>query len=148
MCFLNDTAPTESYTTVNTRALDEARPILPIAINALGGEALAERRIADPTDLVRQFPNLSFKQSSAVNAGISIRGVGTQNFHLTAQQAVGQYLDEVSLVTPFSSTFGLFDLERVEILRGPRSEEHTSELQSLMRSSYAVFCLKKKKKRT
>src|SRR3546814_4130857 len=29
-------------------------------------------------------------------------------------------------------------------LRRPRSEEHTSELQSLMRSSYAVFCLKKK----
>src|SRR3546814_10174820 len=29
-----------------------------------------------------------------------------------------------------------------------RSEEHTSELQSLMRSSYAVFCLKKKKKQT
>src|SRR3546814_6779971 len=31
--------------------------------------------------------------------------------------------------------------------RQPRSEEHTSELQSLMRNSYAVFCLKKKKKR-
>src|SRR3546814_5900415 len=31
---------------------------------------------------------------------------------------------------------------------GPRSEEHTSELQSLMRISYAVFCLKKKKKNT
>src|SRR3546814_4784798 len=30
---------------------------------------------------------------------------------------------------------------------GPRSEEHTSELQSLMRISYAVFCLKKKKTR-
>src|SRR3546814_8901180 len=29
---------------------------------------------------------------------------------------------------------------------GARSEEHTSELQSLMRISYAVFCLKKKKK--
>src|SRR3546814_10285317 len=39
---------------------------------------------------------------------------------------------------------------RVEVLRsdlqGHRSEEHTSELQSLMRISYAVFCLKKKKK--
>src|SRR3546814_7936674 len=33
---------------------------------------------------------------------------------------------------------------RIEI--GERSEEHTSELQSLMRTSYAVFCLKKKKK--
>src|SRR3546814_16220553 len=32
--------------------------------------------------------------------------------------------------------------------RGPRSEEHTSELQSLMRTSYAVFCLKKKKTKT
>src|SRR3546814_2391121 len=31
---------------------------------------------------------------------------------------------------------------------GTRSEEHTSELQSLMRTSYAVFCLKKKKQRT
>src|SRR3546814_6519762 len=35
-----------------------------------------------------------------------------------------------------------------EVGDGARSEEHTSELQSLMRSSYAVFCLKKKKKNT
>src|SRR3546814_4541572 len=34
------------------------------------------------------------------------------------------------------------------ILSTPRSEEHTSELQSLMRNSYAVFCLKKKKIQT
>src|SRR3546814_7355836 len=34
-----------------------------------------------------------------------------------------------------------------ETRSGPRSEEHTSELQSLMRISYAVFCLKKKKKK-
>src|SRR3546814_1677801 len=35
----------------------------------------------------------------------------------------------------------------VEVVHGDRSEEHTSELQSLMRISYAVFCLKKKKKK-
>src|SRR3546814_7142431 len=44
------------------------------------------------------------------------------------------------------------EVERVDRLgtieRNARSEEHTSELQSLMRSSYAVFCLKKKKKLT
>src|SRR3546814_4489300 len=39
---------------------------------------------------------------------------------------------------------GLLDLRGMEN-SAPRSEEHTSELQSLMRSSYAVFCLKKKK---
>src|SRR3546814_15501012 len=37
---------------------------------------------------------------------------------------------------------------RVPVLDASRSEEHTSELQSLMRISYAVFCLKKKKKNT
>src|SRR3546814_9350722 len=40
--------------------------------------------------------------------------------------------------------FGTFEVRK----RGARSEEHTSELQSLMRISYAVFCLKKKKKTT
>src|SRR3546814_7570880 len=45
-----------------------------------------------------------------------------------------------------------YNLERMwafeESAAAPRSEEHTSELQSLMRISYAVFCLKKKKKTT
>src|SRR3546814_4453613 len=41
----------------------------------------------------------------------------------------------------------LDDAESPEV-RAPRSEEHTSELQSLMRISYAVFCLKKKKTNT
>src|SRR3546814_6223775 len=38
--------------------------------------------------------------------------------------------------------------ERIDEFLGLRSEEHTSELQSLMRTSYAVFCLKKKKQTT
>src|SRR3546814_7685066 len=46
---------------------------------------------------------------------------------------------------------GLLDLDTIIAERLPleriRSEEHTSELQSLMRISYAVFCLKKKKKK-
>src|SRR3546814_9883115 len=41
--------------------------------------------------------------------------------------------------------FGLFQIERDRAFAA-RSEEHTSELQSLMRISYAVFCLKKKNK--
>src|SRR3546814_2426897 len=40
------------------------------------------------------------------------------------------------------AVLGLFEISEVEL---DRSEEHTSELQSLMRISYAVFCLKKKK---
>src|SRR3546814_3895143 len=55
--------------------------------------------------------------------------------------------------TRSSATSRLPDSDRPKarkcgITSASRSEEHTSELQSLMRISYAVFCLKKKKKRT
>src|SRR3546814_4901196 len=43
------------------------------------------------------------------------------------------------------SGYGLSTDDELKMLRAARSEEHTSELQSLMRISYAVFCLKKKK---
>src|SRR3546814_5237240 len=69
----------------------------------------------------------------------------------------------VQLVVPALETLGTDDLVPAVLhllalrrrandahaqLGGPRSEEQTSELQSLMRISYAVFCLKKKKKNT
>src|SRR3546814_3735832 len=42
----------------------------------------------------------------------------------------------------------IYTIVQIAIIDIVRSEEHTSELQSLMRISYAVFCLKKKKKKT
>src|SRR3546814_2947107 len=69
--------------------------------------------------------------------------------HLTAMTALKQMDREfesvaASLKQPF---YRLFRVVTVPVCL-PRSEEHTSELQSLMRISYAVFCLKKKKKIT
>src|SRR3546814_9907117 len=49
------------------------------------------------------------------------------------------------LQVPFTDAAALKP-QRITLGDGSRSEEHTSELQSLLRSSYAVFCLKKKKK--
>jgi iron complex outermembrane recepter protein len=94
---------------------------VPIAIDALSRDKIIAQRITGPDDLVKQLPNLSLKTASAVNSGFAIRGVGTNNFHLTAQQAVGLYFDEVSQVTPFTSQLGLFDMERIEVLRGPQN---------------------------
>src|SRR3546814_3713116 len=50
-------------------------------------------------------------------------------------------------VVQISASFASRHLDTRLVLSETRSEEHTSELQSLMRISYAVFCLKKKKKK-
>src|SRR3546814_1750489 len=104
---------------------------------------------------------------------VVIRGVASSTYHEANQATTGYYLNEVPLIEPgfplVIPDVDSFDVARVEVLRGPqgtlfgssslggainyvvneadpaRSEEHTSELQSLMRISYAVFCLKKKK---
>src|SRR3546814_4098575 len=74
---------------------------------------------------------------------------------IRARLVMGQWEQERSLVAPKAAGFhrgrhALWSMGFGERRRLPigaeRSEEHTSELQSLMRISYAVFCLKKKKK--
>src|SRR3546814_2569173 len=54
----------------------------------------------------------------------------------------------VALSAAFSSVSATATFEASSAIASMRSEEHTSELQSLMRISYAVFCLKKKKRYT
>src|SRR3546814_6479904 len=63
---------------------------------------------------------------------------------------IGAMYVDMSLVTPLAGPIPLDDLGRAALLLlfAYRSEEHTSELQSLMRISYAVFCLKKKNTKT
>src|SRR3546814_8232348 len=57
----------------------------------------------------------------------------------------GRYAPSLELAFRIARAFGV-GLEEVFRWESTRSEEHTSELQSLMRISYAVFCLKKKNK--
>src|SRR3546814_2291118 len=130
MCFfLNDTATTEIYTYLHTLSLHDA---LPISIG-----------------LFHPFlDDAKFKM-----IGVEAAGEGLQGKH-AASLAGGKsgilhgnrtYLlqDEDGQITEAHSISAGLDYPGI----GPehsRSEEHTSELQSLMRISYAVFCLKKK----
>lgn len=113
------TAIEEIVVTATKRA--EAVQDIPIAINAVQGDQLETLGVMDTDDIVNLFPNLHLQGASALNSGFTIRGVGTNNYHITGQQAVGQYIDEVTLVSPFTSQLAVFDMERIEILRGPQN---------------------------
>ncbi|MGI9221322.1 MAG: TonB-dependent receptor [Woeseiaceae bacterium] len=107
--------------TVTAQRREQSLNDVPIAINALAGDSLAENNITKTDDIVEVFPNLSTNVRSAYNSGVAIRGVGTDNFHISGQQSVGTYIDDVSIVSPFISTIGVYDMDRVEVLRGPQN---------------------------
>src|SRR3546814_4461833 len=110
--------------------------------------------LADFRHALRQFQ--AFSEARATEQGLTPQ---QHQALLTIRAAAPDvpsvgHVAERLMLKPHSAT-GLIDrLERLGLIeRTPsptdrRSEEHTSELQSLMRISYAVFCLKKKKKRT
>ncbi|MBL0923997.1 MAG: TonB-dependent receptor [Sphingomonadaceae bacterium] len=109
----------EIIVTANRRS--ERAQDVPVSITALAVDDLREMGIQSSTQLQSQVPNLVFNQSyAASNPQIFIRGVGVNDFNSNASTAVGIYVDEVYLSSPSALQFQLYDLERVEVLRGPQ----------------------------
>src|SRR3546814_6575301 len=81
-----------------------------------------------------------------------LHGAISDRRHRVAAPATPMYLDGLLADTPLvgglEPRLGELHVRTLTVLGFPRSEEHTSELQPLMRISYAVFCLKKKKNTT
>lgn len=94
---------------------------VPISISAVTGDQLRKDGIATTADLVFATPGLTASGSyAASNTKFSIRGISIDDFTQNFQSPVGLYIDEVYMASPSGSTFQLFDLDRVEILRGPQ----------------------------
>src|SRR3546814_4765837 len=117
---------------VTARKREELLIDVPQTVQAVSLQEISKAGIENLEDLGRQVTNVTLNTRSDNEPNVVIRGVGS--FGNT--QGVGFYFDDVQNFTDQSTR-----IEDVE-----RSEEHTSELQSLMRISYAVFCLKNKKK--
>lgn len=94
---------------------------VPIAMNVIQGSDLASRGIQSADDIAKFLPNISMQSQSSFASGITIRGVGSSDIHPNAEQSVGQYFDGVSVPTPYASQLALFDIQRIEVLRGPQN---------------------------
>lgn len=94
---------------------------VPVTMQAYSGDKLKKMGVNQLTDITRLAPNLNVVVQNALSQHIIIRGVGTNEFFGNAPSSVGLYMDEVTLNSSYLSTLGLFDMERVEILRGPQN---------------------------
>jgi iron complex outermembrane receptor protein len=107
--------------TVTAQKREQSVQDVPISISAMTSDQFDTYDITRADDLEFAFANVGTNRNSGGNTGISIRGVGTDNVHLSGQQSVGTYIDDVSMVSPFVSAIAVYDMERVEVLRGPQN---------------------------
>jgi len=91
---------------------------VPVAVTAVSGNTLATNNIARVTDLVAIVPNFTLSLA-ALQPITFIRGFGTTG-SFSFEQAVGKFVDNVSFGREFDGRIPLYDLERVEVLKGPQ----------------------------
>jgi iron complex outermembrane receptor protein len=94
---------------------------VPIAITALSAQALKDQHVTNIMDLNNLSPSLQIKSDdNAANPKIFIRGVGLNDFNPNTATPVAIYTDGVYIGSPLAQMGQFFDLERIEVLRGPQ----------------------------
>jgi iron complex outermembrane receptor protein len=92
-----------------------------VAITVASGEDVKTRRFQQPLDLASISSSLSTMNSTTDGTPLFlVRGVGLDDFNTNNSSGVGTYLDEVFASLPGFLTEALFDVDRVEILKGPQ----------------------------
>lgn len=91
-----------------------------IAATALSGESMAALGISSTTDLTKIVPALNVNYANPTVAQLSVRGVSQNDFADHLETPIAVYQDEGYIGTPSAVSVPAFDLERVEVLRGPQ----------------------------
>ena len=91
-----------------------------MSITALSGSTLTQRGITNPEDLIKAVPGLSVAHTSFSVPIYSLRGVGFTDTALASASTVAVYTDETPLPYPAMTTGAAFDLQRIEVLKGPQ----------------------------
>ncbi len=93
---------------------------VPIAVSAFTAENLSKQQIVNPSALQQTLPNVTFTKTNFTTSSFTIRGIGDLCTGATCDTATAIHVNDMPLVTTrlFESEF--FDLERIEVLRGPQ----------------------------
>jgi iron complex outermembrane receptor protein len=107
---------------VTARRRAENLTEVPISLTVQTGEQLEQRGSPDITSLQRVTPNLTLQVSRGANSTLTafIRGVGQQDPLWGFEPGVGLYVDDVYIARPQGAVLDIYDVERIEVLRGPQ----------------------------
>ena len=107
---------------VTARKREETLQEVPVAVTAFTPETVDRLNIRDLGDLDAQVPNLTIYAARATSSTVTayIRGVGQSDPTWGSDPGVGIYLDDVYIARPQGALLDVFDISRIEVLRGPQ----------------------------
>jgi iron complex outermembrane receptor protein len=105
---------------VTAQKREESLQSVPMSIAAFTGESLEQQGIFDLKTLSERTPGLFIGTQKPGQSNFYIRGVGSNDRGASADRAVPLYIDEQYIPRMSGQVVDLFDLERVEVLRGPQ----------------------------
>jgi iron complex outermembrane receptor protein len=107
---------------VTARRRSESLLSVPIAVTALTADRLDKIGAVDLTDIQNVTPNTTLKTARGSNSTLAafIRGVGQQDPVPGFEAGIGIYLDDVYLNRPQAAVLDIYDVDRIEVLRGPQ----------------------------
>ncbi|HEY0957623.1 MAG TPA: TonB-dependent receptor [Roseateles sp.] len=107
---------------ITARKREESLQDVPVAVTALTAEQLDKLAIKDLGDLQGQVPNLTIYAARGSNTTLTtfIRGVGQADPLWGVDPGVGIYFDDVYIARPQGALLDVYDVQRVEVLRGPQ----------------------------
>ena len=110
------------HVVVTARKREETIQDVPVAVTAFTPEALDRLNIEDLSDLAAQVPNLTLYAARGSSSTITayIRGVGQSDPLWGVDPGVGVYMDDVYIARPQGALLDVFDVSRIEVLRGPQ----------------------------
>lgn len=113
-------ASTLDEVVVTARRREERLQDVPVAVTALSSEALENLQASDIGALEGAVPNLTLHEGDAANAVVYLRGVGQVDSLAFADPGVGVYVDDVYLGRAQGAFLSVYDVDRIEVLRGPQ----------------------------
>ena len=114
--------PTESIGDIIVTAQKRSEQLqkVPLAVSAFNQKSLELSGVREVQDLRLQVPNLSFSRTAVNSANVSIRGIGSTITSISADGGVGVHQNNAPLLSSRLVDADFFDVERVEVLRGPQ----------------------------
>ncbi len=110
---LEEVLVTATYRTENLQDI-------PVTVTAISGEDMEKADIFDPTTIALRVPGMTYGEFAPGQAIISIRGISSADDGAGLDNSVVLFLDGVYIGRSAAINFDMFDLERVEVLRGPQ----------------------------